>query len=309
MDIRLCPAADLVVAERGRNGATGWIIQSFGVGNRSNTPCLLKGAPGVRLVGVDGRAFSEVPPDATRPDPSGLFANWAVLTPGLVDISPDHEPMLPGQAGFAFQTYGSCEHPILARYEFVVPWDPAPVVVRVDPPGPFGGGRCDEPGQKLSLSAWPFAAAVQPTPQPSPAVTPLPLSVAIEAPATVARGSVADFVVTLTSTSSAAFSLQPCPVYTITIASDEPPISTTDPESKPGYPPRPMLSYPRLVAKDTFRVLNCDATGAVLPGSSVRFAMQVQISPTAPLGSATLMWIFGPAKRNAYGEATVSVTP
>src|SRR2546426_978648 len=90
-EVRQCRAADLVVAEGIGNGATGWIIQSFGLGNRSGTRCLLRGAPGVRLVKTDGRAYYETAPDATARTPSRDEQNWAVLEPATGDIPRGYE--------------------------------------------------------------------------------------------------------------------------------------------------------------------------------------------------------------------------
>jgi hypothetical protein len=307
--VRLCRAADLVIVERGGNGATGWIIEYFGVGNRGDTACLVRGAPGVLLIGSAGRPFKEVAPDETRADPSGLFPNWAVLAPHTANV-PRGGPLIAEQGGFAFMTYGSCDHPILTRYEFVLPWDPTPVVVRVDPPAPFGGGRCDAPGQQLQLSVWPFSAAPTPTPPLTlaPAPTPVPVSIGIEAPATVARGSLSEYVVTLTNRSTTAISLAPCAVFGATIASEAPSRLTTSPEQKPGYSIPPQLVYPPLVAKDTLHVLNCADVSPLAPGSSVSFAMRIEISPLAPLGPATLTWSLDSGK-GAYGRTTLSVTP
>jgi hypothetical protein len=299
-----------VVVERGGNGATGWIIQYFGVGNRGDTACLVRGAPGVRLIGSPGRPFKEVAPDETRADPSGLFPNWAVLAPHTANVPGGRDALFAGQGGFAIMTYGACDHPILTRYEFVLSWDPMPVVVRVDPPAPFGGGRCDAPGQQLQLSVWPFSAAPPPTPPltltPSP--TPLPVLIEIEAPATVARGSLSEYVVTLTNRSTAALSLAPCPVFAATIASDAPPRLTISPEQKPGYSIPPQLVYPPLVAKDTMHVLSCADVSPLAPGSSVSFAMRIQISPLAPVGPATLNWSLG-SGTGPYGQTKLSVTP
>jgi hypothetical protein len=309
-DVQLCRAADLVVVERGGNGATGWIIQYFGVGNRGDTPCLVHGAPGVRLIGSAGRPFKEVAPDETRADPSGLFPNWAVVAPHTANMPGGRDPLVAGQGGFAFMTYGSCDHPVLMRYEFVLSGDPMPVVVRVDPPAPFDGGRCDAPGQQLQLSVWPFSAVQTPTPPltPTPAPTHLPVSIGIEAPATVARGSLSEYVVTFTNRSTTALSLAPCPVFEARIASDAPPRLTTSPEHKPGYSMPPQLVYPPLVAKDTLHVVNCADVGPLAPGSSVSFAMRIEISPLAQLGPATLTWSLG-SGRDAYGQAKLSVTP
>jgi hypothetical protein len=284
-EVRLCRAGDLSVTVRGGNGATGWIIQGFGVRNRSATPCLLRGAPGVRLVGFDGRAFAEVSPQPDSRSPSGNEQGWALLTPQLVD-TPADENLQPGEAELAFMTYGSCDHPLIARYEFILDGDPNPLVIPVDPPAPFRGGRCDAPGQHLSLSAW----AVSPAPTPAPPMpTPLPLRITIDAPATVRAGVVLTFLVTLTNTSAAPLEFDECPVYTAWIANNAPPVMTVRPdEQKPGFPPVAEPSYLPLAAVEKLNVLNCRPAGRLAPAASATFAIELAVHADAPLGSSTL---------------------
>ncbi len=289
-DVRLCRSSELSIVERAENGATGRIIQSFGIGNRSGTACLLRGAPGVRLVGTDGRPFAEVLPDKTRLDPSGTGPNWAVLGPGLSDIPPGYEPLRGGQARFSFMTYGSCQHPVLARYEFVFWWDPTPLVLRLDPPARFSGGRCDAPGEGLALWVWPVAAATTPAP---PTPSPLPLVASIEAPPTATAGRALDYLVTLMNTSTAPLRFAACPTYGQWIVPSRAPTMRLNEKGQS----EPV--YARAAAKDTLRVLNCEQVPAIAAGTGVTFAMRIEIFPRAETGPAALYWEGASTRANA----------
>lgn len=299
-DVRLCKASDLVIRERGTSGATGWWFQLFGVGNRSRTPCLLRGSPGVRLVGSDGRPFREVKGNHASRNPKGI-QNWVVLAPGLGDVPSGDAPLHPGQAGFSFQTYGACERPVLERYEFVLPWASTPIVLRVDPPRPFRGGRCDVPGSSLQMAVWPFAPV--PTPAP-PTPRPPPLIVTLEVPATAVAGSTLEYLVTLTNLGSDDVHFPECPYYVHWLVPARSPMMTTDAKGNPDGI-RPL--DPPIAGKNTL-LLNCAPVRTLLLGASATFAMRLEVLVAAEQGPASLQWSVGGCCGQPGASATLTIT-
>jgi hypothetical protein len=86
------------------------------------------------------------------------------------------------------------------------------------------------------------------------------LTATLQAPATVARGSTVDYVVTLTNPGPAAVRLDPCPIY-----------------------------MEEVVKNVGFYRLNC-AVAEIAPGASVRFAMRLRVSAETPTGPTHLLW-------------------
>ncbi len=117
------------------------------------------------------------------------------------------------------------------------------------------------------LSVSPFQS--WPAPEPSPTPNPLSsLAIHIEAPSSVAAGPPLHYTVRLENVGKEPIAFPDCPTYGEWAANG----STA-------------------FAKD-FYVLNCRPVGAIAPGQSVRFAMEIPVpSGTAP-GQYTLYWTF-----------------
>jgi hypothetical protein len=86
----------------------------------------------------------------------------------------------------------------------------------------------------------------------------------IVAPASVARGAILTFDVTLSNQTSAAMDLTPCPSYTEQLG------------------PAPVVEKTLL--------LNCTAVSTIPPGESVTFEMKLPIPATVPTGGMKLSW-------------------
>jgi hypothetical protein len=126
----------------------------------------------------------------------------------------------------------------------------------------FSAGSCGVIVDQLGL---PLTAEGQPSPGPLAGLT-----ARLDAPSSVAAGSVLRYVVTVSNPTAQPIALSPCPAYTewssalMTLESKEP----------------PGLTYQ----------LNCDTVTSIPPGASVRYAMELVIPPTAPVGTGKFGW-------------------
>ena len=118
------------------------------------------------------------------------------------------------------------------------------------------------------LSVSPFQS--WPAPEASPTPNPLSsLAVHIEAPSSVAPGSVLRYAVSLENVGQAPIIFPAdCPIYGEWAANSS-----------------------AAFAKD-FYVLNCGPVPAVQPGQSVRFAMEISVPRGTATGQYTLVWTF-----------------
>jgi hypothetical protein len=126
----------------------------------------------------------------------------------------------------------------------------------------FSAGSCGVIVDQLGL---PETAEGQPSPGPFARLT-----ARLDAPSSVAAGSVLRYVVSVSNPTAQPIALSPCPAYTewssalITLASKVP----------------PGLTYQ----------LNCDTLTSIPPGATVRYAMELVIPATAPVGAGKFGW-------------------
>ncbi|HKD96474.1 MAG TPA: DUF4232 domain-containing protein [Micromonosporaceae bacterium] len=100
----------------------------------------------------------------------------------------------------------------------------------------------------------------------------------IEAPSSVERGETLSYAVDITNTSDVAVPLNPCPVY-----------------------------WEAIVKQFVTYRLNC-APGAIAPGQTVRFSMQIALPADLPTGATTLMWRILDVDFQAACEKQIVVT-
>ena len=117
-------------------------------------------------------------------------------------------------------------------------------------------------GSSTTLAIGPFT----PPDQPVPTTHHWPLTISLEAPKSVRIGQRIDYLVRLTNSSTGSFEFPPgglCPEFDQTIAG-----SVDNPSD----------------------VLNCRPMGALAPGESALFAMQIDLFPYPSAGQHTLIW-------------------
>jgi hypothetical protein len=107
------------------------------------------------------------------------------------------------------------------------------------------------------------------------------LSIDASVSASVRRGSMLMYAVTLTNTGRLDYALDPCPHYTEIVGAK--------------------------AAVASFQ-LNCSAAGDIAPGASVTFQMELDIPATAPLGPTTLDWALDDGRvTQPYVSAPITV--
>jgi hypothetical protein len=260
---RPCQAADLQAVFGGISAATGGQLgASVLLGNRSASPCVLQGVPAVQLFDSAGH---QIP--LTTTVAQGTPSDAVLVQPGTADVQA-HIP----RAGIAYveidwQTRDGAGFPCAP-----IPNEGTDVAI-VLPGGSLRASVSDAMSRwnaiapcygRIAVSAiqqWP-AAVPSPTPNPLESLT-----VHVDAPATVSRGSIVHYTVTLRNTGSEPITFPAdCPVYGQWAADST-----------------------QAFAKD-FYVLNCRPVGTIAPGQSVRFAMQVAVPVGTEPGPYTLYW-------------------
>jgi uncharacterized protein DUF4232 len=250
-------------------GATGSLVGGVNLANLSPRPCSLLGWPRVSFTGAAAHA--------TR---------WLVVTTARPPTPPDvlQDPigslraLRPGKAatvalswsnwcGPGSQSAGGSGTPPTGL-ELRLPSGTS-LVVSVP-----GAPRCDVAQAPSTLSVSPFTPATRQLPPSSR----LPLRAAIVGSRPVRvkpglhafrvrRGSVLHYGVALTNTGRRPFRFRSCPVYREQLAPS---------------------------VRERAYVLNCGPAGIVAPGATVRFAMELRVPRSAPLGASGLGWELAP---------------
>jgi hypothetical protein len=275
-----CKADQLRAIFTGSGAATGGqLTGSIVFGNRTGVPCVLEGVPGIQLFDAHGQQIPLTVSGSTEP-PSRIV----LIRANTADI--EGQPIQAGRAWvmIVWPTHdpatGACS-----------PAPPQGTVLGFHLPGGAGSFRVPivDPRNGVTvaacggyLSVTPFQATAAPETAPSP--DPVhSLAIELDVPHSVAAGTTLHYTVSLRNAGvqSVAFPAG-CPVYG---------------EWVPGF------------AKDFF-VLNCGPVGAIQPGQSVSFAMELTVPRNTAPGGYTLYWNFAfGVDLGPPGKAAVTVTP
>lgn len=278
---RSCAASDVTtLAPRGQ-GAGGWTTRAVIVANATTTPCVIAGPTSVAY--LDG-GVAVIARTGTAP------ATWS--TPGWVVLDPGNVPAVGphvGQAWLMLQTYGDCEHATMNAIAITFTAPTGTIIVPVERQGV--GGRCDAPGQPLTLG-W---GGLGPTQLPDyPSVPGPPFSFRIEAPVIAFAGEPMRYVVWIRNTSATAYRWDDgCPIYLEWLGGRE--LTPTEVPGRVSKPP-PERTFAGF-AKEPHS-LNCTAAGIIAPGPEVAFEMFIDV-PRDALGPDTLRWELIPGGRQA----------
>ena len=277
-----CIAAQLEVGRGAGNGATGHVNQPIILRNRENSACVLRGYPDLTITGAGGQVLTHAEGTAGR----GTFFDDGpsveiLMQPGTTPLKSTWDPATP--LGVRGQAYVNIEW-----------WDckarPAELllVYLADGGGqmslPFSGltpvsPACDAPTTATSyLARGPFEPSGFQWPPPPNVINTV---VTISAPATVHRGSVLVYAITLTNLDSRVYQLNPCPDYFEFIGGK--------------------------LARWTYE-LNCAAVGEIAPGANAAFAMQMPVPATVPIGPAEIRWgLIDGRISSSYAVASVQI--
>jgi len=283
---RPCQAADLQAVFGGIGALTGGqLAASILFGNRSASACVLQGVPGVLLFDSGGHQI----PLTERPAEGLPPAEPILVQPGTADVQASVPRAGIAYVGIDWQTHDGAGFAC-------VPTPREATAVAVSFPG---GGSSPRVAVSDAMARWSTIApcygrvavsAFQQWPAPVASPTPNPLdslTIRIDAPPSVAPGSIVHYTVTLQNSGSqpVVFPAE-CPVYLEWAASST-----------------------RAFAKEP-HVLNCRPVGSIAPGQSVRFAMQIPVPSGTQPGRYDLRWMFvGSLGLNpSQGKAAVTVS-
>ena len=277
-----CSAADLEVTfagwgpdDLGGAGTTGWIVAR----TKGSVTCWLEGEAKVKLLDGSGQVL------ATGSGGDGPMSP-AVLRPGLAPVSsapPSDGPLgpelLPGYAYGEFRVVGFCDPArVPAAIDATLP-NGAHLQLAVHPP-PVSSCTAT-PG--LSVTVWWFSSFDKPQPKVLP---PSWLQPIVSLPDEAVVGQTMHFTVALQNDFEAPVALEPCPAYTIGVA-------TLTPFGKGG--PQVIREY----------VLNCANVKTIPPHSAVAFAMQFDVPADTPLTDKLWFnWSLGPKEQVNVGVLT-----
>ena len=260
---RPCAMADLRVAYEGAGGlGGGQLAATIGFVNTSATPCVLQGAPGVALLDARGNVI--------KTTPSGYL------------ITDRSDPVLMASGGGSRQAYVPLAWPAIDLPNGGLPCPSAATAAAIRLALPGGGGTRTIPANQPADRPMPATItpchgllavgafqAVEPSVQPTP--TPHPFTYHVVLPASVRAGGNLRYTVTFTNTTVApvAFS-DPCPHYHEDLylghTGDGPPLG-----------------------KHIY-ALNCQPVKIIAPGTSVTFAMVLDVPASATTGEYILLW-------------------
>lgn len=275
-----CQAGDLEAVFTGSNAATGGqLTGSIVFGNRTRIPCVLEGVPGIQLFDAHGRQIPLAVSGATDPPSRAVL-----IQPNTAEVQAQ-----PDRAGRAWvmimwpthdPATGICSPapPQGTVLGFQLPGGTGSLRVPID--DPRNGATVAACGGSLSVTPFQATAAPETTLPPDPVHS---LAIQLDVPHSVAAGATLHYTVRLRNSGvqAVAFPAE-CPVYG---------------EWVPGF------------AKDFF-VLNCGPVGAIQPGQSVSFAMELTVPRTTTPGGYTLYWNFAfGVDLGSPGKAAVTVTP
>lgn len=257
-----CRASDLKAVFGASNALTGGkLVADITFGNRGQTPCVLQGVPGIRLFDPSGREI--LLKLSTGPQSAPVL-----VQPGTADLQP--YSAVPGTASLRI---------IWPTHDGAGACSPAPspgTRLEIELPG---GGTLDVPVVDLRnraliaacgglLNAGAFQA-VAPS-QPPPTLASPRLQPQLDAPRSIAAGQVLHYKVSLKNISREAIAFgSTCPAY-LEWAVD--------------------VAQTQTLAKELY-VLNCGPiVGAIQPGQTVTFAMDLTVPAAAKPGSYMLYW-------------------
>jgi hypothetical protein len=154
------------------------------------------------------------------------------------------------------------------------------------------GGRCDVPGERLSLGIFsPLFPAWWSTKPPERTAAAPPLAFTIEAPSVAFAGEELSYVMRIRNTSPTPYAWDDgCPVYLENLGGREATASAVPDHGGKWEPPAKTYVG---VAKE-LHLLNCAGAGTIAPGGELAFEMRVTV-PRDAYGPETLYWnIAGP---------------
>jgi hypothetical protein len=229
--------------------------------NAGERPCSLSGIPSIQILDWQGLVMSTTQHPVGRPRVTVLLPHQRV--------------------GVGVQWFNWC-----AQWPGARTYAEVRFTFRVTMPGwttpvsvPFSSGqpRCDSPTRGSFLDVSPFEAI--PLHPSAPAPEPPPLTATLSAPTSVGIGSTITYEVTLTNRSNKPFEFDSCPAYRESIG-----IATGG-----GW------------NLDREYVLNCGSVGALAPGASATFVMEIPVPSDAAPGLAGLFWTMEPDYRTLPG--------
>jgi hypothetical protein len=277
-----CRAGQVEAAYGGSGGATGHVVQSIRLRNKSRTVCFIDGYPEISILDPSGRLLARAAGTANR---GTLFdEGWSgpvlmsVDTPSLPATSggPVTGPAPTGQAFLNVEWY-DCAHRHAAQLRLSLLSGGGDLIIAFPIDGPFGA-QCDGSTEFVGLYRGPLTPLGWSPPSPHYRK----VRIGLVAPASVARGTTLVYYVTLNNTDVDTYSLDPCADYNEFVG-------------------------PKTVSA-SYR-LDCSGVGELHPGASVSFQVELQIPPTVPLGSATLTWALIDGRFSIpSGEATIDIT-
>jgi Protein of unknown function (DUF4232) len=261
---RACKAAQLEGVKGPGNAAGGHLDQLIVLRNRSGVACVLEGYPDLAVLAADGTTLASVAGETGRGTffPSGPSVPILML-PGTAPLSTTYDPEAPfgarGQSHLDIE-WLDCKTPIPAQLRVTPPGDSAPLLVAF--PGPAEhSAACDGPTPASpSITRGPFEPSGYTWP---PQPVPISTAITIAAPASVRRGSVLQYTVTLSNHGDQPYQLNPCPDYIEFLGGK--------------------------VARYVY-ALNCAPVSAIAPAASVTFAMEMTIPATVATGPSGITW-------------------
>jgi uncharacterized protein DUF4232 len=213
--LRPCAATDLAGALGGTNGAGGISMWAVNIANRSESPCGLKGRPGIRIL---ARA-SLAPASYADADPNA--GHLVVLTPGTG--APDSQHAVLGQAWTWVLWSRACTAVWSGASTLVLdlPVGGGALAIALPataspPPTPVPSAECPADAPYLpSVGAWEFQSRVSPA---ADSVSVPVITASANVPGFAVAGEILTFQVTLTNPSVDAIRFGECPNFRMWIS-------------------------------------------------------------------------------------------
>ena len=277
-----CTTAQLEVGRGAGSGATGHVNQPIVFRNRESSACVLRGYPDLAITGAGGQVLAHAEGSAGR----GTFFDdgpsvGILMQSGTALLKSTYDPAAPvGVRGQAYVNieWWDCKARPAERLLITFGDGGGQVSLPFSGPTPISPA-CDATTTATSyLARGPFDPSGFLWPPPPDVINAL---VTISAPATVHRGSVLLYTVTLTNHDGRAYQLTPCPDYFEFIGGK--------------------------FARWTYE-LNCAPVGELAPGASRTFAMQMPVPATVPIGPTEIRWgLIDGRIDSSYAAASVQI--
>lgn len=220
---------------------------------------------------------------ARSSDFAGLNWAWALLGPHSAPET--GEDRRDGQATVGLATYGDCGAAELSAVALTL--IPPTGEIRIPMQRARVGGRCDVPGETLSLGV---IVALSPAPWSSKPATPAPapirLTFSIDAPAVAFAGEPLRYQIRVRNVSNAPYAWDECPAYLEWLGGRA--LTPSAPPPDKGLKADPGATPYVGIAKEA-HVLNCGAAGSIPPGVELVFEMIIDV-PADAYGGETLGW-------------------